>query len=73
MKVVQIATGEIEANAFIVYKDDSKKAFVVDPGADYEKIKAHLDHCGINEVTHILLTHGHCDHIGAAEIGRAHV
>ena len=43
MKVVQIATGEIEANAFIVYKDDSKKAFVVDPGADYEKIKAHLE------------------------------
>lgn len=65
MKVVQIATGEIKANAFIVYKDVSTKVFVVDPGAEYDKIKAHLDHYGIKEVTHILLTHGHFDHIGA--------
>jgi len=65
MKVVQIATGEMRPNAFIVCKDNSKKAFVVDPGADYHKIRAHLDHGGINEVTHILLTHGHFDHIGA--------
>lgn len=71
MKVVQIATGEMAANAFIVYKDDSKKAFVVDPGADFEKIKDQLDNLGISEVTHILLTHGHFDHIGAAAQLRA--
>lgn len=66
MKVVQIATGEIQANAFIVYEDDSNQAFVVDPGGDYEKIMAKIKQCGIKKVTHIFLTHGHFDHIGAA-------
>lgn len=66
MKVIQIATGEIQANAFIVYEEKSDKAFVIDPGGDFEKIMAKLNGCGIKKVTHILLTHGHFDHIGAA-------
>lgn len=66
MKVVQVALGEMMANAFIVYTEGSGKAFVVDPGADYEKLRERLDDNGITEVTHILLTHGHFDHIGAA-------
>ena len=56
----------MQANAFIAFKDNSKKAFVVDPGADFERIRSYLDYNGITEVTHILLTHGHFDHIGAA-------
>ena len=65
MKVVQIAVGEMMANAFIVYKEGSHKAFVIDPGANYPRIKKRLEDNGITEVTHILLTHGHFDHIGA--------
>lgn len=65
MKVVQVALGEMMANAFIVYTEGSDKAFVVDPGADFEKLRKRLDDNGIAEVTHILLTHGHFDHIGA--------
>jgi len=66
MKVVQIAVGQMMANAFAAYNEGSGKAFVVDPGADYERIVERLDENGITEVTHILLTHGHFDHIGAA-------
>lgn len=66
MNVVQVAVGEMISNAFIVYKEGTHKAFVVDPGADYLRIKKRLDDNGITEVTHILLTHGHFDHIGAA-------
>ena len=66
MKVVQVALGDMMANAFIVYKEGANKAFVIDPGADYPRLKKRLDDCGITEVTHILLTHGHYDHIGAA-------
>lgn len=66
MKVIQTAVGDLMANAFMVYKEGSSKAFVVDPGADYARIKERLDDNGITEVTHILLTHGHFDHIGAA-------
>ena len=36
------------------------------PGAEFDKIMAHIQHHGIDTVTHILLTHGHYDHIGAA-------
>jgi glyoxylase-like metal-dependent hydrolase (beta-lactamase superfamily II) len=56
----------MQANAFIVYKENARKAFVIDPGADFEKIRTRLENENIDEVTHILLTHGHFDHIGAA-------
>ncbi len=72
MKVVQVATGMMQANAFIVFKECSNKAFVIDPGADFEKIRARLEYEGITEVTHILLTHGHFDHIGAAAALKKH-
>lgn len=65
MKVVQIPVGDMGSNVLIAFKEGEKRAFLVDAGADYEKIRAHLDHYGIEEVTHILLTHGHFDHIGA--------
>ena len=42
MQVVQIATGQIRANAFLVFKETGKQAFVVDPGADFEKIQGDL-------------------------------
>ena len=65
MKVVQIPVGDMGSNVFIVFQEGEKRAFLVDAGDDYDKIRAHLDHYGIEEVTHILLTHGHFDHIGA--------
>lgn len=66
MKVIQLAVGPIEANCYIVYKEGSSKAFLVDPGEEGSKITEQLEECGIDEVTHILLTHGHFDHVGAA-------
>ena len=72
MKVVQIATGVMQANCFLVFEDGASSAFVVDPGGEVEKILAHIKHYEIETVTHILLTHGHFDHIGAlAELKEA--
>ncbi len=65
MKVVQIPVGDMGSNVFIVFRNGEKSAFLVDAGDDFEKIRAHLDHYGIEQVTHIFLTHGHFDHIGA--------
>jgi hydroxyacylglutathione hydrolase len=67
MKIIQMAVGPIQANCYIVYKEGSSKAFVIDPGEECSKIMEKLKECGIDEVTHILLTHGHFDHVGAAE------
>ena len=64
MKVIQMAVGGMASNAFIVYEEGSSKAFVIDAGAEFDKIQRRLAQNGIDEVTHILLTHGHFDHIG---------
>ena len=65
MRVIQVAVGDMAANAFIVFNEGSRKAYVIDPGADFDRIQKRLEDNGIEEVTHILLTHGHFDHIGA--------
>lgn len=72
MKVLTMPVGGIEANAYIVYREGHDKAFVVDPGDECESILSSLNEEGIDDVTHILITHGHFDHIGAvAELKRA--
>lgn len=43
--------------------DDSKRAAVVDPGGDIERILAAVEERGL-ELEKILLTHGHLDHVG---------
>ncbi len=71
MRVIRIDAGGMGANAYAAYREGSEKAFVVDPG-DCKAILEKLDECGIEDVTHILLTHGHFDHTGAAaELRRA--
>lgn len=71
MKVVRI-TAAMDQNAYIVCKEGSDCAFVVDPGWGCDNILARLCEEGIEDVTHILLTHGHFDHTGAAaELRRA--
>ncbi len=72
MKVIQAETMGMGANTYIAFREGSECAFVIDPGGDCEGILAQLDYNGIEDVTHILLTHGHFDHIGAvAELKRA--
>lgn len=65
MQVIKLAVGLMQANSYIVF-DDTSQAFIIDPGADAGRILKTLEEKGISAVTHILLTHGHFDHIGAA-------
>ena len=50
-------------NCYIVY-DDDKNGFIIDPGAEAEKILAYVKNLGL-AIEGILLTHGHGDHISA--------
>lgn len=50
-------------NCYLVY-DDAKNGFIIDPGAEPEKILDHVKRLGLS-IEGILLTHGHADHISA--------
>ncbi len=60
MKIKQIPVGYLQANCYILVKDN--QAIIIDPGEEAEKIEKHLENL---EVIGILLTHSHFDHIGA--------
>jgi glyoxylase-like metal-dependent hydrolase (beta-lactamase superfamily II) len=63
-EVFGMPVGPLESNCFLVVDTATKKALLIDPGADPEKI---FDWCALHQadVQKILLTHGHGDHIGA--------
>jgi hydroxyacylglutathione hydrolase len=54
-----------QQNCAILWDDASKRALVVDPGGDVERILAAIEQTGVT-VERILLTHGHLDHAGGA-------
>ena len=58
-----IPVGSFLANCYIIASADSDQAIIVDPGADYGKIKRRLDKHKLTPAF-IINTHGHIDHIG---------
>lgn len=61
----QLVLGMLRTNCYIIYNDD-KEAIVIDPGASFMQIKDMILKEGFS-VKAILLTHGHFDHMGAAD------
>jgi len=62
----QIVVGSLGVNTYFVIDKDTKQGVIIDPGAEAQRIlnKIKENNWKINL---ILLTHGHYDHIGAAE------
>ncbi len=60
MNIEKVITGTLEENCYILIKNNT--CLVVDPGADYQKIKEKI---GDNKVLGVLITHSHFDHVGA--------
>lgn len=63
MKIHKIKVGLHEANCYIASKEN--EAFIIDPGADANKILSYIRKNHLN-VRGIILTHAHYDHTGAA-------
>ena len=65
MKVYTLVSEDNGENTYIV-ETGGNKAVVIDPGADYPRILSVFEENKLN-VEYVLLTHGHYDHIIAAD------
>lgn len=59
-----IATGPLAENCYLLW--EGANAWIIDPGADPEKIEAEVTARALNPLA-IVLTHGHFDHLGALD------
>lgn len=59
-----IVVGELGVNCYLLADSQTKEGVVIDPGGEAERIIAAVKASGI-QVTGILNSHGHFDHIGA--------
>jgi len=68
--VTTLVTGRWKANCYLVQDLESQEIAVIDPGDDAEAILEALEEQG-GKVRHVVLTHGHYDHLaGAASLCR---
>ena len=66
MKIKVLAMGSIGTNCYVV-SDDAGNAAIIDCDGDPRPLFSYIAENKLNP-THILLTHGHYDHIGAVEL-----
>ncbi|MDR0880566.1 MAG: MBL fold metallo-hydrolase [Clostridioides sp.] len=63
MKIKKFIDEYLGVNTYVISDGKSKQAFVVDPGGSLEEVKKYIEDRDLN-VSYIVLTHGHGDHIG---------
>jgi len=66
MEIKCLVLGLVRTNCYIVYNSDTKKAVIIDPAADSRRITEEISGLGVTPEA-VLLTHGHFDHMLAAE------
>jgi glyoxylase-like metal-dependent hydrolase (beta-lactamase superfamily II) len=64
MDVRMFTVGPVAENTYILRRDDSKRALIVDPGEEAPKLLGAIEALGL-ELEGILITHTHFDHVGA--------
>ena len=63
IEIMQLSLGPLQTNCYIVGCEETMTAAVVDPSWNGKGIVAAAEEQGY-EITHILLTHAHFDHVG---------
>ena len=71
IKIGKMVIGSYQTNCYFVYREDTKKAVIIDPADGGAKIYSALERNGFT-VEAILLTHAHFDHIWGSKELREH-
>ena len=71
MKIVRRVLGPVQTNVYFVFEETSREGLIIDPADDAEEIVRTAETQGFTP-KRILLTHGHFDHITAANEVAAH-
>ena len=66
MKINHYVVGMVQTNCYIVINDVTKECFIIDPGASGKQLAEKIKQDNLIPVA-VLLTHGHFDHVAAAE------
>lgn len=66
LQVVTLSVGPLQANCHLLIDAEAKRALVVDPGDEGERIADELARRGL-EPEAVWLTHAHIDHVGGVE------
>lgn len=66
MRICRLTVGPISTNCYIIVEESKKRALIVDPGGDADRIMNKIKELQVS-VEAILLTHGHFDHMLAAD------
>ena len=64
LKIKKLPVGELKANCYLVWDEESREGIVIDPGDEGEFISEEIMRERITVKT-IFLTHGHFDHVQA--------
>ena len=66
MRINRYVVGMLQTNCYIVINEETKECFIIDPGAAGKQIAEKIKKDELTPVA-VLLTHGHFDHVAAAE------
>ena len=68
---IKLVLGSVSTNTYILYNKETKECIIVDPAAEAQKIIETIEENALKPQA-ILLTHGHFDHILAADDVKKH-
>lgn len=63
MSIERVVVGPLKANCYLVYDKRTLDTIIIDPGDEPDKINKVIEMKHL-KVRHIVLTHGHFDHVG---------
>ena len=66
-KVDCVVVGPIQCNSYILWESVSRKAYLIDPGAESEDLLSYLKRNNY-QLEAVLITHAHIDHVGGIEM-----